>query len=148
MKIILLKKVPNLGEKGEIKVVSDGYARNFLFPQKLAKIVTEKVVEQLEKEKEAQAKKAELDLIKAQRLAEKLESLELEINIKANAEGKLFGGVTKAMILEKLKAKGIKEIDDLQIKYQKPIKEVGEHEITINLTHGLEARLILKVSQE
>lgn len=148
MKIILLKKVPNLGEKGEIRVVSDGYARNFLFPKNLAKIATEKNIEQLEKETELQIQKAESDLVRTQKLAERLENLELEIKAKVNNDGKLFGAVAKTTVLEKLKAKGIKELKESQIKFHQPIKELGEYEILINLPHGLEARLKIIVMEK
>jgi large subunit ribosomal protein L9 len=148
MKVILLKNVPNLGARGEIKVVSDGYARNFLLPKKLAKITTTEVLAELQKEKEKQAKAAELDLLNIQKIAEKLESLELEIKVKANETGKLFGAVNRVAILEKLKAKGIKELTESQIVLAEPIKEIGEHEILIDLPHGLEAKVMVRISAE
>jgi large subunit ribosomal protein L9 len=148
MKVILLKNVPNLGARGEIKVVSDGYARNFLLPKKLAKITTTEVLAELQKEKEKQAKAAELDLLNIQKIAEKLESLELEIKVKANETGKLFGAVNRVAVLEKLKAKGIKELTESQIVLAEPIKEIGEHEILIDLPHGLEAKVMVRISAE
>lgn len=148
MKIVLLKKVPGLGEKGEIKEVSDGYVRNFLLPKKLAKIASPDALDQLRQEKEQQAKAAELDLLKTQKTAEKLESLELEIRVKVNETGKLFGAVNKALILEKIKAKGIKNLTESQIVLVEPIKEVGEREVLINLPHGLEARVMVRVVAE
>ncbi|MFH0819693.1 MAG: 50S ribosomal protein L9 [bacterium] len=148
MKVVLLKKVPGLGEKGEIKEVSDGYVRNFLLPKKLAKIASSDALDQLQQEKEQQAKAAELDLLKTQKTAEKLESLELEIKVKVNETGKLFGAVNKALILEKIKAKGIKNLTESQIILTEPIKEVSEREVLINLPHGLEAKVMVRVIAE
>ena len=148
MKVVLLKKVPGLGEKGEIKEVSGGYVRNFLLPKKLAKIASSDVLDQLQQEREQQIKAAELDLFKTQKTAEKLESLELEIKVKANETGKLFGAVNKALILEKIKAKGIKNLIESQIILTEPIKEIGEREILINLPHGLEARVMVRIVSE
>ena len=148
MKVILLKKVPNLGEKGEIKNVADGYARNFLLPEKLVATLTDEAIYQVEKEKKEKNQSAEMDLAKTQKLAEKLESLELEISAKANSEGKLFGSIGKNIILEKLKAKGIRNLTSLRIEFAEPIKGLGEHEAAVNLPHGLEARLRIVVMEE
>jgi len=107
MKIILLKDVEKLGKKGEIKEVADGYARNFLIPNKKAILATKNEIIKLEEQKEIKAQQAEQELSKYQQIATQLDGLELEILAKVGEEEKLFGTVTANQIVEKLKEQGI-----------------------------------------
>jgi large subunit ribosomal protein L9 len=148
MKVILTKEVKNLGKAWEIKEVSDGYARNFLLPHKLAEIATPEVIKKAENQKISAAKKAEEDLLEAEALAGTLDGAMVRIKAKANEEGKLFGSITPEMISAALAAEkfDINKVRDIII--EDPIKEAGEHKVTINLPHGLEAEVTVLVEKE
>ncbi len=146
MKVILLKNVPNLGEERDIKEVSLGYARNFLIPQGLAEEATEAKIKEVQARKEKEAKIAELDLEKTEKLAQSLEGQTVEITAKASEEGTLYAAISPAKIATTLKDKGF-EVRKEQIEASH-IKELGEHEIVIRLDHGLEARITLIINSE
>ncbi len=139
MKIILIKNVKGLGEEGEIKDVSDGYARNYLFKNKLAKLATEKSILALQKKKEKEALKAEKDLLKTEKIVQKIEGMEITIKANINEKGKLYNSVIPKNIVKELKKKGFK-IEEKQI-IMTPIKEVGSYDISIIFKHGLEAMI-------
>jgi len=146
MKIILLKKIPGLGNEGDIKDVAQGYARNFLIPQNLAKEATNQAIAEVEAKKEKQVKQAQSDLEKVEKLSAELEGQVIEISAKASEEGTLYAAVSPAKIAKVLKSKGF-EVDKDKIKIDH-IKELGEHEILIELSHGLDARITLVVNSE
>lgn len=147
MKIILLKKVKGLGEKYDIKEVADGYARNFLFPQKLAEAATPARLEVLAERKTKEATDAQKDLEKTEAFAEKLEMLEVTIKAKAQDDGTLYGAVSAKEIASAIKKHGV-TVDEKNIIIKKPIKKAGDHEVTINLPHGLEAPVVITVERE
>lgn len=146
MKVILLKDVKNLGKKGESREVANGFARNFLFPQKMAELATNAAVQksQLEMSKEAQVQEEALQ--KIQDLAENLAGSEIIIQAKAK-KGKLFGAVSKKKILKELEKKGVMVAEDA-ITLEEAIKEVGEYEIKVELGHGIETSFNLKIEGE
>ncbi|MFA5925361.1 MAG: 50S ribosomal protein L9 [Parcubacteria group bacterium] len=147
MKVILLQNVADLGKEGEVREVSNGYARNFLIPKKLAEAATEESVKRVESEKVKIAESARMELEEAQKLAELLEGREVYIKVKEK-NGKLFGSVNEKTIAKTLKEEGIK-IDPSSIKLSDPVKEVGEYDVSVGLEHGLEANLrIILVSEE
>lgn len=140
MKVVLLQYVEKLGQAGDVCNVSDGHARNFLFPQKLAVPATREALakaEQLRKEREHEA---ELDLSRAHDLARRLDDFELELTQKASESGTLFAAVTKKMIAEELTKRGFR-VHEKHVLLNTPIKEVGESEVTLSLPHGLEVRI-------
>jgi len=147
MKIILLQDIENVGKKGDIKNVADGYARNFLFPRNLAKVATEEAIVELEKEKELEAQKAEEELKKTQELVSKIDGLEFEVIEKIDESGKLYGSINEVRIAKVLKEKGF-DIKKKQIKIPQPIKELGEFPVTLLFDHGLEAEIKLIVMEE
>ncbi len=147
MKVILLKDVEKLGKKFEIKEVADGFAKNFLFPKKLAKPATKENLEWLEKMKKKIEKKAEEELKKVQKIASALDGLELIIPLKVGKEGQVFDSITKQKILEKLKEKG-HEIKKNQILLEKPIKELGEFPVKVKLPHNLEVEIKIIAVEE
>lgn len=147
MKVILLKNVNGLGKIGEVKEVAPGYARNFLIPQGLAEAATEQAVAQIEQMKEAARRKVEFELKTFQELAEKLEGVEIVIKAKAEEGGKLYGSVSEEQIVSKLKEKGF-DIKKKQIVLEKPIKDLGGHEVLVQLNHGLEAKIYVMVAEE
>jgi large subunit ribosomal protein L9 len=150
MQVIFLKDVEKVGKKFEVKEVKDGYARNFLLPQGLAKPATKEALEWLEVQKEIQEKKAEGDLKKAQELASSLDDLEVVISVKTGDADQLFESVTAQKISEKLKEMGF-DIKKSQIGLEEPIKEIGEFPIKIKLEHNLEVEIrveVIKSEQE
>ena len=147
MKVILLKDTEKLGKKGEIKNVADGYARNFLIPNKLAALATKSELAKLEEQKKIGAEKAEEELKFYQEIANQIDGLELEIPAKVAEEGKLFGAVTASQIAEKLKEKNF-EIKKEQIKLEEPIKEIGEYEAIVEFPHNLESKIKIIIVEE
>ncbi len=146
MKVILLKDVASLGSKDEVKEVAVGYGRNFLIPKGLAKEATSDSLVELEARKKREAKEAEVDLVETENIAQKLEGQVVEIKAKASEEGTLYAAVSAAKIVAALAEKGFKISKD-QISASH-IKETGEHEVVINLNHGLEAKITLTVNPE
>lgn len=149
MKIILLKDVKSIGKAWDIKEVSNGYARNFLFPNNLAKTATPDMIKKSETLKADMIKKAEADLEKTEAIANELNDFVIKIKAKSNAEGKLFGSVKPEMIREALlKEKlNVGNIPAEKISTE-AIKELGEHKVTINLPHALEAVIVVIVEKE
>ncbi len=139
MKIALLKDVAGLGKRGDIKDVSDGYGRNFLIKNKLAEILTPQIAEKLNSEKARAATIAEKSKIQSLNLKEKLENLKLSIKTKTGESGRIFGSITPTDISNELEKSGIKLEKNWIV--SKPIKTLGEHEVSIKLPQGIEARL-------
>jgi large subunit ribosomal protein L9 len=145
MKVILIENVKKLGNKGEIKDVSEGYARNFLIPKKLAEIATSETIEktaQLKKEFEEKEKQSEEALRKiVSEIAGKT------IRIKAKSEkGKLFGRVGSKEIANELKKQKF-NINEKSITIKEPIKTTGEKEITIDLGKNIKTKIIVLIEK-
>lgn len=147
MKIILLQDVEDVGKKYEVKDVKDGYARNFLIPNKLVKLANKKNLQWLEAQKEVIGQEAEEDLKKSQELASKLDDLEVNIAVKVGPEGQLFESINNVKIAEKLKEMGF-DVKKSQVTLEKPIKELGEFPVKISLDHNLEPEVTLIISEE
>lgn len=146
MKVILLKNIKSLGGKYELKDVSGGYARNYLLPNKLAEIATEKALAGLEERKAELAKEAAQELAGAQQMAAKLDGQEIEIKAKVGEGDKLYASISKDRIAKELSARGF-EIGKNQVKLESPIKTLGEHEVAISFDHGLEAKIKLLIQE-
>ena len=133
MQIILLEKVANVGNLGDVVKVKDGFARNFLIPQGKAKRATPENLKMLE-EKRAELERAAADkLAAAQAAAQKLEGLTVQITQKAGVDGRLFGSVGTVDIVEALKAHGI-AVEKAAIRLPSgPLKHVGDHPVTVQL---------------
>jgi large subunit ribosomal protein L9 len=133
MQVILLEKMANLGQLGDVVRVKDGYARNFLIPFRKAKRATPAAIAEFE-ERRAELEKAAADKHKdAQALATKLESFTVRLSEKAAVDGRLFGSVTNHTITNSLVAAGF-EIDRSKVRMPEgPIKIAGEHLVTISL---------------
>jgi len=147
MKVILLQDVEGLGKKYDLKEVKNGYARNFLLPEKLVRAATRQALKWLAGEKEIIEKQAEEDLKKAQASASGLDGLELNIVVKVGDEGQLFESVNSQKIVEKLKEIGF-EVKKSQIKLENPIKDLGEFPVSISLDHNLEAEVKVIITAE
>lgn len=146
MKVILVKNVPKVGEKGEIREVAQGHARNFLIPKGFAKAATPEALAELKSFQERSAKMAEADLAHAEELANRLEGQVIEITAKASDEGTLYAAIASAKVASALKAKGF-EVSKEQLELGH-IKELGEHEVVVDLDHGLDARITLVINAE
>jgi large subunit ribosomal protein L9 len=146
MKVYFLKDVPNVGHKGEIKEVKDGYARNYLLPQGLAKIATKQLEEQLKVLKQQEEQKQEEKIQESKRLSEELNKIILEIPLKFKEDGKeAFDSANKKRIIDELKNRGI-EIKEDYLDMKKPLKEEGFYEINVNLPGQIKAILKIRIT--
>jgi len=147
MKVILLKDVQGLGKKGEIKNAADGHARNFLIPKGLVRMATDRAIKELEQEKALEEQKAGQELQRVEETVSQIDGLEIEVPVKVDETGKLYGSINDQKISQLFKDKGF-DIKKNQIKILQPIKEVGEYPTTITFDHGLEAEIKLIIIDE
>jgi large subunit ribosomal protein L9 len=131
MKIILLRDVPNVGKKYEVKDVSDGFGRNFLLARNLGEIATIQAIQGIEKKRAQDNQMKEVDKDILEKNIEALEGIKISIKEKANEKGHLFAAVHIKEIAEILKKEKHIEIPEEMIKLKKPIKEKGEHKIKV-----------------
>lgn len=147
MKVILLDDVPKLGRRGEVRDVSDGYARNYLLPQKLALLATPvnlKDIEQIKKRQDAHAATARVE---AEARARTIETLTLSLTRQASEEGRLYGSVGVQDMIAFLAQHGIM-IEKRRVGLEEPIKTVGEYTVPIRLHPEVTAQLRVVVSRE
>ena len=147
MKVILLQDVEELGKRHEVKEVKNGYARNFLILKGLAKIATDKALELLKIEKQAEEKKAEQSLKTIQEVASTLDGQEVVISVKVGEDGQLFESISVQKIFDEIKKMGF-NVKKNQIDLAEPIKELGEFPVKIKLDHNLEPEITIVVSEE
>lgn len=145
MNVLLLQNVLKLGQKGDVRPVSPGYARNFLFPKHLAVPATRDVFVQATHVRERKEENAVHDLEQTEKIAEQLDGLEVEVAGKANESGTLFAAVTKKIILDALQKQGF-SLTEKNVALEEPIKELGEHEVRLEFSHGLEANIRVVVT--
>lgn len=133
MKVILLKDVKGTGKAGEVKEVSDGFARNFLIPKGAAKAADAGALNDLKNKEAARLHKIEVDKAEARELAAKLESILIKIEASHGADGRLYGSITSQHVADELKkASGI-DVDKRKIVLDTPIKAYGKYEIPVKL---------------
>jgi len=145
MKVYLLKDVPGLGPKGEIKKVADGYAKNYLFPQGLVKQATRQIIQQVSREKEKRNQEEVHAKQKAQEISTQVKKIILEIPLKFSEKGKeAFDSVNRRKIISELKEKGIGLKAD-QILLEKPLKHEGLYEIKLVLYPHIETNLKVRI---
>lgn len=147
MKVIFLQDVKGQGKKGQIKDVSEGYARNFLLPKRLAEPATGGNVKQLEQLKKAEEKKKEAEHKAAEELAKQLSSVTIELFTKAGEGGRLFGSITSKHIAEALSKKKYK-IDKRKIELGEPIRSLGVTKVPVKLHPKVTAELNVHVKEE
>lgn len=148
MQVILLQDIKNVGKKDEIINANDGYARNFLFPRKLALEANKDNLLKLEAKQKSVEHKKELDIEEAKRIAEKLKGITLELTVKAGENGKIFGGVTSKEISEELEKKYKISIDKKKILLKETIKTLGGVSVEIKLGDGVTGKLVVNVKGE
>lgn len=147
MKVILLEDVRGTGKAGDVANVSDGYARNMLIPRGLAVEATAQNIKQLEKKKEAMAKKFAEDKAAALELKKKLEEVTVEVRTKAGKDGKVFGSVTSKDIADALNRMGF-DIDKKKIQLDSPIKATGMTDVNVKLFTEISGKVKVNVVSE
>ncbi len=148
MKVILKQDVKGLGKKEDMVNVSDGYARNFLFPRGLAAEASASNINVMNTKKEAEKTKKNRELAQAKELAAKLKETVVVIKSKSGENGKLFGSITSKDISDKLKSDFSLDIDKKKIVLPDPIKALGTTEVEVKLYPEVSAKLTVKTVQE
>ncbi len=147
VKLILTEPVASLGEAGDLVDVKVGFARNYLLPKRKAILATESKVRELEHHKRVVMGKVAKEMKSLEAVRDRLQSTALEIAARVGDEGRLFGSVTVAQIAELLAEKGF-EIERRRIALEQPIKEAGEHRVSIRLHRDVIAEVALTVRPE
>ena len=147
MKVILLADVKGTGKKGEMHDVSDGYARNFLFPKKLAQPATNQSIGEMKARQESNKFHMDQEMAQAKELAEQLDKTDVVIHVKAGSTGRLFGAVTTKEIADAICEKTKVEIDKKKIVIDGDIKAYGDYEATIKLHSGVSAKIKVTVCE-
>ncbi|MBE5806075.1 MAG: 50S ribosomal protein L9 [Clostridiales bacterium] len=145
MKVILLDNIKGVGKKDEVINASDGYARNFLFPKKLAVEANSENMSKLKNKKNSEQHKKDVEKENAEQISKKLENITLVIKVKAGENGKIFGGVTAKDISENLKEQHKIEIDKKKILLNENIKNLGMFNVSIKLFEGIIGKLKVSV---
>lgn len=148
IEVILLDDVPELGRSGDACRVRSGYARNFLFPKKLAVTMTAGTKRLIEKKRAEAAIRLAKEKDEAEVLLQKLEKLTVVCSVKANADGRLFGSVSAADVLAKLAADHGVALPKKQLAMYEAFKTLGEHEATLHLHPEVKGKLKVKVVAE
>lgn len=133
MKVILLQDIKGTGKKDQIIEVSDGFARNYLFPKKLAVEANNANTGRIEQQKAALARKRAVDVQSAQDLAKRIKELKVVITAKAGKDGRLFGSVTNKEVADALKAQHKIEVDKKKVSLSESVKQLGNYTATVQL---------------
>ena len=149
MKVIFLQDVRNVGKKFDVKDVSDGYARNFLFPNNLAKLATPAAQKELEMLKSRTDKGEQEFKKRTEELLRVMNERTLEFFLKTDAVGSVFGSVNKEDILKALRDTGLVSKERVEVELERPLKEFGERKINIRFRNGVEGeiRVIVRPQQ-
>jgi large subunit ribosomal protein L9 len=147
MKVILRQDVKGLGREGDLKVVKDGYARNFLLPTGRAVIADKGAVANWERHRDQREERDRAVRADAEALAERLRELKLEIPVKAGERGRLFGAVTSHQIADHINRSGI-ELDRHALHLREPIKALGDYRVEVRLMPGVETSVTVSVVPE
>ena len=147
MKVILLQDVKGKGKKGQMLEVSDGYARNFMLPRKLAVEATADAINTMRMNDKATQERIAREKAEAMALAQQLREMTLVVTAKGGGAGRLFGSVTNQEIADALKAKTGVTIDKRKIVIADPIKNVGTYTVTCKLGYEITAPLTVKIEE-
>jgi large subunit ribosomal protein L9 len=147
MEIILRERVEKLGTKGDVVNVSDGYARNFLLPKKLAVLATPANMKQIEQEKAAAVRREAKEKQEAEALAKQLSQVSLQVSRKVGENEVLYGSVTSMDIAQLLEANGF-TVDRRKIDLHEALKSLGQHDIPIKLHREVTAFVKVEVTRE
>ena len=147
MKVILLQDIRGKGKKGQMIEASDGYARNYLLPRKMAVEATADNINTMKMNDKAKAEQAAREKAQAQEFAEKLKEITVEIPAKAGSGGRLFGSITSAEISDALKNQHGITIDKIKIVQDEPIKSYGTYSLKAKLGYEITATIAVHVSE-
>ena len=145
MKLILTAEVPGLGLPGDVVEVKDGYGRNYLLPRGFAMAWNKGAEKQIDGIKRARDAREIRGIEHAQQIREQLESLAVEVPVRASAEGKLFGAVTAADLVQAVKKAGGPQLDKRVVEIAKPIKSLGGHTVGLRLHEAVTAHITITV---
>lgn len=145
MKVILLQDIKGVGKKDQIINANDGYARNYLFPKKLAVEATTGNLGNLKAKQESNQYRKDMQKEEAIKLADKIKDITLTIKVKAGENGKIFGGVTAKEIAENLKTQYAIDVDKKKINLNETIKVIGTRTVDIKLYEGVIGKLKINV---
>lgn len=145
MKVLLLQDVKKLGKAGEIVDVSDGYAKNFIMPQKLGREATKEVINEWKLKKGSEANRKEQEKQEALRLAEELSKVKVVINVKGGEGGRLFGSVTAKDVADALEKQVQVKVDKKKIQLKDGIKSAGTYQVEIKLHPAATAKVNVQV---
>ena len=148
MKVILLQDVKGKGKKGQMLEVSDGYARNFMLPRKLAIEATTDAINTMRMNDKAAAEKAAKERAEAMEISKQLRAMTVTVTCKGGGSGRLFGSVTNQEIADALKAKSGINLDKRKIVISDPIKNVGTYTVTCKLGYEITAPLTVKIEEQ
>ncbi|SHK54174.1 50S ribosomal protein L9 [Desulforamulus aeronauticus] len=146
MQVVLLKDVSKLGAKGDIVNVTEGYARNFLYPRNLASPASEGKLKEISNQRQAQADKKQKQEAEAKELAAKISNLTVVLNAKVGEGGRLFGAISNKDVADGLKKQHGYDIDKKKIVLKEPIKNLGTHKITIKIHPVAQAEISVQVT--
>ncbi len=147
MKVILLDNIKGVGKKDEVINASDGYARNFLFPRKLAVEANAENMSKLKNKQDSVQHKKNVEKEKAEDIAKKLKDITVNIKVKAGDNGRIFGGVTSKEISENLKQQFKIDIDKKKIVLNETIKNIGVFNVSVKLFEGIVGNLKINVNE-
>ena len=147
MKVILLSDVKALGKKGDVVNASDGYARNFLFPKKLAIEATEASMHVLNNKKEAERRQKLAEIEEAQKIANELKGKEIKLKVKSGEQGRLFGSITGKDISEQLKSCYKLDIDKKKIVVD-AIRQLGVYEVEVKIYPEISTKIKVVVEEQ
>lgn len=148
MKVIMNADVKDVGKSGALVDVSEGYARNYLFPRKLAAEATPAAMKQWEEKKKAEARKEERLLLAAQELAKELGEAKVVLKAKSGEGGKLYGTITNKEIAAAIEKQTKHEVDKRKIEINEPIKSLGTFNFTVKLHPKVSASMKVSVTEE
>ncbi len=148
LKVILLKDVAGTGKKGQLVEVSDGHAKNFLIPKKLASEATKSNINDLEQKRASAEAKQKRELDAANELAQSLNEKRVSLKVRTGENGKVFGSVTSKEIAEALSSIAGISIDKKKIALDEPIKQVGEHKVQVKIYPRVSTTIIVSVESQ
>lgn len=148
MKVILCADIKNVGKKDQVINASDGYARNFLFPKKLAVPADKENMNKLQAKQEAKQYKKNLELEDAKKIAEKINQITLKIKTKSGDNGKIFGSITSKEIVQNLEEQFKIVVDKKKVNLKEPIKSLGTTIVELKLFEGVNAKLKVMIVSE
>ena len=148
MKVILLQDIKGSGKKDQIIEASDGYARNYLIPRKLAKEATPEVLNSIQKAKIADRHREEVKRAEAEAKARELKGKVIQLNARGGENGKLYGAITNDQIAQAVKEQYGFEVDKRKVEQEEPIRTAGQSFVNLKLMAGISVRMIVNVKTE